>query len=102
MALQDDALLQLAQVRGVELAVVVQLGDLDVGHMRGGLLGQLPLDPETRKGGDEGAPIIVRNYAGADSASRFNPFQLKRWDEMFLTTDRKAVEAFAPGHLNND
>jgi alpha-ketoglutarate-dependent taurine dioxygenase len=36
---------------------------------------------------------IVRNYAGASSASRFNPFQLKRWDEMFLTTDREAVEA---------
>lgn len=36
---------------------------------------------------------IVRNYAGAASASRFNPFQLKRWDEMFLTTDRATVEA---------
>jgi alpha-ketoglutarate-dependent taurine dioxygenase len=36
---------------------------------------------------------IVRNYGGAESSSRFNPFQLKRWDEMFLTTDRAAVEA---------
>jgi alpha-ketoglutarate-dependent taurine dioxygenase len=35
---------------------------------------------------------IVRNYGGASSTNRFNPFQLKRWDEMFLTTDRAAVE----------
>ncbi|HEV8585746.1 MAG TPA: Mrp/NBP35 family ATP-binding protein [Methylomirabilota bacterium] len=33
------------------------------------LLGQLPLDPETRKGGDEGAPIVVRRPDSAQAAA---------------------------------
>src|SRR5213083_2969565 len=33
------------------------------------LLGQLPLDPDTRKGGDEGAPIIVRRPQSAQAAA---------------------------------
>src|SRR5256885_7306664 len=33
------------------------------------LLGQLPLDPHTRKGGDEGAPIIVRRPQSAQAAA---------------------------------
>jgi pimeloyl-ACP methyl ester carboxylesterase/alpha-ketoglutarate-dependent taurine dioxygenase len=33
----------------------------------------------------------VRNYAGPQSAGRFDPWKLKRWDEMFRTTDRDAV-----------
>jgi ATP-binding protein involved in chromosome partitioning len=33
------------------------------------LLGQLPLDPETRKGGDEGAPITVRHPDSAQAAA---------------------------------
>jgi ATP-binding protein involved in chromosome partitioning len=32
------------------------------------LLGQLPLDPDTRKGGDEGTPIIVRRPDSAQAA----------------------------------
>ena len=36
---------------------------------------------------------IVRNYSGPDGGSRFDLWQLKRWDEMFLTTDRAVVEA---------
>jgi hypothetical protein len=51
------------------------------------------LDPAVVKRFETRGIRIVRNYAGAGTASRFNPFQLKRWDEMFLTTDRKAVEA---------
>jgi len=51
------------------------------------------LDPALVRRFESKGIRIVRNYAGADSASRFNPFQLKRWDEMFLTTDRNAVEA---------
>jgi len=51
------------------------------------------LDPAlVRRFQDKGIRI-VRNYASSASTSRFNPFQLKRWDEMFLTTDRAAVEA---------
>jgi ATP-binding protein involved in chromosome partitioning len=33
------------------------------------LLGQLPLDPDTRKGGDEGAPIVVRRPQSAQAAA---------------------------------
>ena len=35
----------------------------------------------------------MRNYAGPDGGGRFDLWKLKRWDEMFLTTDRAAVEA---------
>jgi len=36
---------------------------------------------------------IIRNYAGPEGGSRFDLWKLKRWDEMFGTTDRAAVEA---------
>ena len=36
---------------------------------------------------------IVRNYSGPEGGGRFDLWQLKRWDEMFLTTDRSVVEA---------
>jgi alpha-ketoglutarate-dependent taurine dioxygenase len=36
---------------------------------------------------------IVRNYSGPDGGSRFDLWRLKRWDEMFQTTDRDEVEA---------
>ncbi|MFN2375249.1 MAG: TauD/TfdA family dioxygenase [Candidatus Binatia bacterium] len=51
------------------------------------------LDPDLVARFEKRGIRVVRNYAGAGSTSRFNPFQLKRWDEMFLTTDRAAVEA---------
>lgn len=35
---------------------------------------------------------IVRNYSGPRSGRRFDLWRLKRWDEMFGTTDRAAVE----------
>ncbi len=34
----------------------------------------------------------VRNYAGPGSGSRLDLWKLKRWDEMFETTDRAVVE----------
>lgn len=36
---------------------------------------------------------IVRNYSGPRGGGRFDLRKLKRWDEMFDTTDRAAVEA---------
>jgi alpha-ketoglutarate-dependent taurine dioxygenase len=51
------------------------------------------LDPELRKRFEEGGLRIVRNYAGPESGGGFDLWKLKRWDEMFLTTDRAAVEA---------
>jgi alpha-ketoglutarate-dependent taurine dioxygenase len=36
---------------------------------------------------------IVRNYSGPDGGGRFDLWRLKRWDEMFQTTDRDEVEA---------
>ena len=51
------------------------------------------LDPAVAERFRKGGIRIVRNYAGASSSGFLNPFQLKRWDEIFLTTDREAVEA---------
>ena len=51
------------------------------------------LDPELRKRFTEGGIRIVRNYAGPSGGGRFDLWKLKRWDEMFLTTDRARVES---------
>ncbi len=51
------------------------------------------LAPDLRERFEKGGIRIVRNYGGPEGGGRFNLFQLKRWDEMFLTTDRGAVEA---------
>lgn len=51
------------------------------------------LDPELVKKFEEKGLRIVRNYAGPDGGGRFDLWKLKRWDEMFLTTDRAAVDA---------
>jgi hypothetical protein len=50
------------------------------------------LDPDVRMRFEHGGIRIVRNYAGPDEQSRFNLFQLKPWDAMFLTRDRAIVE----------
>lgn len=50
------------------------------------------LDPEVRRRFDERGVRIVRNYSGPRAGRRFDLWQLKGWDEMFLTTDRAAVE----------
>jgi len=36
---------------------------------------------------------IVRNYSGPGGGGRFDLWRLKRWDEMFGTTDRHEIEA---------
>jgi alpha-ketoglutarate-dependent taurine dioxygenase len=51
------------------------------------------LDPLLVKRFEEKGLRIVRNYAGPEGGSRFDLWKLKRWDEMFLSTDRAAVEA---------
>jgi alpha-ketoglutarate-dependent taurine dioxygenase len=51
------------------------------------------LDPGVRQRFVEGGIRIVRNYAGPSGGSRLDLWKLKRWDEMFATTDRAAVEA---------
>jgi len=51
---------------------------------------------------------IVRNYSGPDGGRRFDPWRLKRWDEMFGTTDHAEIEArcrqegFEPTWTAND
>jgi alpha-ketoglutarate-dependent taurine dioxygenase len=51
------------------------------------------LDPELVKRFEERGLRIVRNYSGPAGGGRLDLWKLKRWDEMFLTTDRAAVEA---------
>jgi len=51
------------------------------------------LDPDTKGRFEAGGMRIVRNYSGPSGGGRFDLWKLKRWDEMFLTTDRAAVEA---------
>jgi len=50
------------------------------------------LDPAVRERFEQGGLRIVRNYSGPSGGGRFDLWQLKRWDEMFLTTDKAAVE----------
>jgi len=51
------------------------------------------LDPQLVKRWEERGLRIVRNYAGPEGGGRFDLWKLKRWDEMFGTTDRAVVEA---------
>ena len=54
------------------------------------------LDPAVRDRWEERGLRIVRNYSGPPepgAATVRDPTQLKRWDEMFGTTDRAVVEA---------
>ena len=51
------------------------------------------LAPAVRERFTHGGVRIVRNYSGPQGGSKFDLWQLKRWDEMFLTTDKAAVEA---------
>jgi alpha-ketoglutarate-dependent taurine dioxygenase len=50
------------------------------------------LDPGVRRRFEERGIRIVRNYAGPGGGGRFDLWKLKRWDEMFRTTDRAEVE----------
>ncbi len=50
------------------------------------------LDPGVRARWEERGVRIVRNYGGPEGKGSRDPTQLKRWDEMFGTTDRAAIE----------
>jgi alpha-ketoglutarate-dependent taurine dioxygenase len=51
------------------------------------------LDPAVRERFERGGIRIIRNYGGPSGKGRLDLWQLKRWDEIFQTTDRAAVEA---------
>lgn len=51
------------------------------------------LDPAVRGRFERGGIRVIRNYGGPSGAGRFDLWQLKRWDEIFQTTDRAVVEA---------
>ena len=51
------------------------------------------VDPRIRRQLEARGLRIVRNYAGPGGGGRFDLWKLKRWDEMFLSTDRRVVEA---------
>lgn len=50
------------------------------------------LDAGVRQRFEERGIRIVRNYSGPSGGSAFDLFKLKRWDEMFRTTDKSEVE----------
>lgn len=51
------------------------------------------LDPGVRERFTRGGIRIIRNYNGPAGGGRFDLWQLKRWDQVFNTTDRATVEA---------
>lgn len=51
------------------------------------------LDPQVRRRFIDRGIRGIRNYSGPQGGGRFDLWKLKRWDEMFQTTDRGAVEA---------
>jgi len=51
------------------------------------------MDPAVRGRFERGGLRIIRNYDGPSGKGRFDLWQLKRWDELFQTEDRAAVEA---------
>lgn len=51
------------------------------------------LDPGVRGRFERGGIRIIRNYGGPSGAGKHDLWQLKRWDEVFQTTDRAVVEA---------
>lgn len=50
------------------------------------------LNPKIRDEFDKKGVITVRNYSSIENASRFNLFELKKWNEIFNTTDKAEVE----------
>ena len=71
-------------------------------HIEPGYGGETPLcnfrkvyseiDPAIREEFDRKGVITVRNYSGLENKSRFNLFELKKWNEIFLTDDKAEVE----------
>lgn len=50
------------------------------------------MDPQIRAEFEQKGIKNIRNYNGPAAKTRFDLWKLKRWDEMFLTTDKKVVE----------
>lgn len=50
------------------------------------------INPKIREEFDRKGVMTVRNYSGLESSSKFNLFELKKWNEIFLTSDKKEVE----------
>jgi alpha-ketoglutarate-dependent taurine dioxygenase len=50
------------------------------------------LDTSIRQEFDKKGVISVRNYSGLKSNTKWNLFELKRWDQVFRTTDKSEVE----------
>jgi hypothetical protein len=50
------------------------------------------LNPKIREEFDKKGLITVRNYSGLGKGSKFNLFELKKWNEIFNTTDKREVE----------
>lgn len=50
------------------------------------------MDPEVRQRFVDGGIRIIRNYEGPEGADKRDLWKLKRWDEIFKTTDRAEVE----------
>ena len=50
------------------------------------------LDPSISDEFDKKGVITVRNYSGLESKSKFNLFELKKWNEIFMTGDKAEVE----------
>lgn len=51
------------------------------------------LDKEVREAFETKGVKTIRNYDGPDSTSKLDLWKLKRWDEVFNTTDKQKVEA---------
>ena len=50
------------------------------------------MDPAIRQEFEEKGVRLIRNYTGPNSKARNDVYQLKRWDELFKTTDHAKVE----------
>ena len=50
------------------------------------------LDPKIRQEFEEKGVRLIRNYSGPDTKAGKDLFQLKKWDELFKTTDHAKVE----------
>ena len=50
------------------------------------------LNPKIRDEFDKKVMLTVRNYSGIENKSRFNLFELKKWNEIFNTTNKAEVE----------
>lgn len=50
------------------------------------------MDAGVRERFEQKGVKIIRNYAGPEGGGRFDLWKLKRWDEIFRTTDRNEIE----------